>query len=82
MSYFKEGESYLVSLKESSTLRIATYCGPGKAWGSNDWRGDTGFSSDSWLHEAVEFALPLSKLHYNVNGDTKEVNQLFYDNTK
>lgn len=73
MDDLEEGKSYLV--KVNNQLRIATFNGFGanKGWGGQDWSGDSGFSTDSWMHDDVQWYLPLNKLAVTADGDTKQV---------
>jgi len=65
-----EGNRYLVAIEGREPMRIATFNGFGetKGWGGRDWSGDSGHSTDSWMHEEVEWYLPLNKLVVNVDG--------------
>lgn len=62
MEDLKQGEDYLV--KVDGRIRIATFNGFGsdKGWGGMDWAGDSGHSTDSWMHDQVAWLLPLRKL--------------------
>lgn len=77
-----EGDTYLVWIKNNGKPRIATFNGFGanKGWGGQDWRGDSGFSSDSWMHDEVECMIPFKNLHIKSSGDDKLVKEIFYSN--
>jgi len=57
-----EDEIYL--LKLPTRIRIATFngFGSGKGWGGMDWSGDSGHSTDSWMHDEIEWFFLLDKL--------------------
>ena len=71
-----EGNYYLVGI--NSKWRIAKFNGFGeqKGWGGMDWSGDSGHSTDSWMHEEIEWYLPLNKISLKINGDTKQVDDI------
>lgn len=68
----KENQYYLVKMKKSSNFyrfsgngfRIATFNGFGsdKGWGGQDWSGDSGHSTDSWMHDEVNWFLPIDEI--------------------
>lgn len=52
----------LVRLRGENHLRIATFRGVGMGWGDTDWAGDSGISTDSWMHADVEWWVPVKSL--------------------
>lgn len=62
----KEGTDYLVRIKSNNNrpLRVARFNGFGidKGWGGQDWSGDSGHSTDSWMNDEVEWAIPIDKV--------------------
>ena len=77
MDGLEEGKSYLVGI--DGKMRIATFNGFGadKGWGGMDWSGDSGYSTDSWMHEDIDYYLPLERfvidIDGRINGNTKLV---------
>ncbi len=76
----KEYDYALISLKNSDRLRIARFNGFGqdKGRGGKDWSGDSGFSTDSWMHDEVEWLILLKHFHVEADGDTKGVVNIIY----
>ena len=75
----KIGYEYLIGRKSRpGTVRIATFNGFGtnKGWGGMDWAGDTGHSTDSWMHDDVIWFFPVEKLYIEFDAETKEVTNI------
>ena len=73
-----KGDTYLVYFKNNNYRpRIATFRGFGEGWGNMDWMGDSGFSTDSWMHDDVEVMIPFKNLHIKVFND-KLASEIFY----
>lgn len=85
-----ENDSYLVGMKNksqrysSAPIRIASFngFGPDKGWGGMDWAGDSGHSTDSWMHDDVEWYLPFKKLGVKADGDTKQVMDIYINRNR
>lgn len=83
-----ENEMYIVGMADPSRypqpIRIARFNGFGedKGWGGMDWSGDSGYSTDSWNHDQVDWYVPISRLTFNIdqrlNGATKLVTSIGY----
>lgn len=60
----EENTNYLVKFKEEGTIRMARFNGFGEAkgWGGMDWAGDSGLSTDSWMHDDLEWWIELDRL--------------------